>query len=564
MTPPALSFDKYYTYAELTAAMQQLAAAYPKLAKVYSVGQSPEGRELWLMELTNSDTGSASHKPGYYADGNHHAGEVTGSMVALYMINQLLTGYEHDGKLRQLLDDYVFYILPRVSPDGSEVYLTTPDTLRSAPRHYPWSEPQPGLHAADVNGDGEILLMRVKSPLGEWKAADSDPRLMQKRLPDEDEGEYYRLYTEGYIEGDAKLPIKLAPHKWGLDLNRNYPCEWGLESRQPGAGAYPLSEPETRAVADFVLAHPNIASVVTFHTTGGVILRPPGTCPEKQAPQRDVAMFKAIGEMATVETGYPCCNIFDEFLQDSVNFSSGAFDDWLYQHLGVPAYTVELWDLASRAGVQVWPRKPKTDQEQSEDYAKILAWIDQEMGGEGFVPWTPFEHPQLGAVEIGGFQVKELVQNCPPRFLAEECQKSARFCYRQAKTMPKVMLADVQTVRVDEHTWKVSALVQNSGYLPTFLTQSALDQKTAKPVKARVAVSEGARVQSCVEIEVGHLEGRAGRASFFANGSFRTGKELPSEKAVHWIISGAQAGDEVTVIAESEKGGTVSQTISLV
>jgi murein tripeptide amidase MpaA len=261
MTKVHLCFDKYYTYAELTDALHQLAAAYPQLAKLYSIGKSPQGRELWLMELTNYATGPAESKPAYYADGNHHAGEVTGSMVALYTIHQLLTGYSSDPKMARLLDDYTFYILPRVSPDGAEVYLTSPDTLRSAPRHYPFSEPQPGLHAADVDGNGEILLMRVKSPLGEWKAALGDPRRMEKRLPDEDGGEYYRLYTEGYIvEHQAGTPFPAAPHKWGLDLNRNYPCAWGLESpatrgrqlspcqnRKPGQ--WPISCSATRTSA---------------------------------------------------------------------------------------------------------------------------------------------------------------------------------------------------------------------------------------------------------------------------------------------------------------------------
>jgi murein tripeptide amidase MpaA len=558
MSKPELSFDRYYTYAELTEAMQQLAAAYPELAKLYSIGQSPEGRELWLMELTNPATGAADQKPGYYADGNHHAGEVTGSMAALHLIYRLLTGPEG-----QLLDKYAFYVLPRVSPDGAEAYLTTPETLRSAPRHYPFPDPQPGLHPADINGDGEILLMRVKSPIGEWKASQEDPRLMLKRLPDEDEGEFYRIFTEGYIEDYDGSPFAAqATHKWGLDLNRNYPCEWGLESRQPGAGDYPLSEPETRAVANFVLAHKNIASVVTFHTTGGVILRPPGTKPEKQAPKRDVAMFKAVGEMATEETGYPCCNIFDEFLQDTVNFSSGAFDDWLYEHQGIPAYTVELWDLATRAGVHVWPRRPKTEREEGEDYAKILAWIDQELNGEGFAPWTPFEHPQLGPVEIGGFHIKQVVQNCPPRFLPDECAKNVRFCLRQAKTMPRLTLSPVTVKKVDAATWQLSVTVTNAGYLPTFLTQVALNQKTAKPVTASLSAPQGVQVHGKSRQQIGHLEGRAGRAGVFANGSFRQGKELPSEQLVSWVVSGP-AGSVVTVTAQSEKGGTVSAAVTL-
>ncbi len=559
-----LDFSKYYTYQELTDALHDLNQAYPEISKLYSIGQSHEGRELWMMELTNPATGAAAAKPAYYIDGNHHAGEVTGSMVALYTIYHLLTEFASDASVRRLLDSYTFYVLPRVSPDGAETYLTTAETLRSAPRAYPFAEPKPGLHPADINGDGEILLMRVKAPNGDWCVSADDPRQMIKRRPDEEGGEYYRLYTEGMIEEFDGLAVTAAPHKWGIDLNRNYPCEWGIESRQPGAGPYPLSEPETRAVANFVLAHPNIASASTLHTTGGVILRPPGTRPESKAAKRDVAALTAIGEMATEETGYPCVNIFDGFLQDTVNFSSGAYDDWLYQHLGIPAYTVELWDLANRSGIEgLWPRKHKTEKEQSQDFAKLLAWNDKELNGEGFVPWTPFTHPQLGPVDIGGWKGKFVVQNCPAKFLEQECIKVTKFHYRHARTMPKLFIERLRSEKVDHETWRVSVVVGNSGYLPTFLTQVAVDQKTAKPVTAELNLPEAVQiVVGKAKVEVGHLEGRAGRSGAFHNGSFRAGRDLPSEKKVEWLIK-ATAGQELTVKVASEKAGSLEAKITL-
>lgn len=56
---------------------------------------------------------------------------------------------------------------------------------------------------------------------------------------------------------------RLPPYG-GLDFNRNYPFGWFHESRQAGAGAYPLSNPENKAVVDFVLAHHNIGAVATL------------------------------------------------------------------------------------------------------------------------------------------------------------------------------------------------------------------------------------------------------------------------------------------------------------
>jgi murein tripeptide amidase MpaA len=554
------TYDHYYAYEELTQALKTLAEKHPKLCKLISIGVSPEGRHQWLMQITNESTGTAENKPAYYIDGNHHAGEVTGAMVALYTIDYLLSESE-TAEVASLLNRYTFYVLPRVSPDGSETYLTTPDMLRSAPRMYPEPEVQPGLVPQDIDGNGHILLMRVKNPHGEWKASPQDTRQMIRRRPDEEEGTFYRVFQEGLLHDWQGGEPEPAPSKWGMDLNRNYPCQWGVESKQAGAGVYPLSEPETRAVADFVLSHPNIGSASTLHTTGGVILRPPGIKPEKQAPKLDVAIFKAIGEMATEETGYPCINIYDEFFSDPNSFSSGAFDDWLYGHLGIPAYTIELWDLASRSGIKdVWPRKDKTDKVLEEDNAKIMAWNDSALEGKGFVNWTPFQHPQLGEVEIGGFLTKTVVQNCPPAYLLQECEKTTRFMLRHAKTLPRLVADEVKAEKVDQQTWRVSLKLSNAGYLPTHLSQEAVSLKSIKEIVVAIdaKVVDGAPAKR----KVGHLAGRAGRSGKFESGGFRGNKDQAFSKEVQWLIQG-QVGDTVMIQVTSHKAGCFSVAVNL-
>jgi hypothetical protein len=209
----------------------------------------------------------------------------------------------------------------------------------------------------------------------------------------------------------------------------------------------------------------------------------------------------------------------------------------------------------------MWPRKVKTEKEQSEDFAKMLAWLDQELQGEGFVPWAPFEHPQLGPVEIGGWKGKFVLQNCPTQYLEQECAKTAKFCYRHAKTLPMVGVSKMDVKQVDQETWKLSAVVANSGYLPTFLTQVAIDQKTAQPVT--VTLGGGVEfISGKAKVEVGHLEGRAGRSGGFMNGNFRPVRDLPSEKQVDWIVK-ASVGTELTLTVASEKAGTKVEKVVL-
>src|SRR5581483_5280397 len=156
----------YYTYEVLTKLLHGLVESYPQLAQIESIGKSLEGRELWLVTLTNQETGPALEKPAYWIDGNTHAGEVTGSTVVLYTIWSYLTKYGKDETITRILDRFAIYLLPRISVDGAERYLKTPYMLRSSTRPYPYEDERDGLYPEDIDGDGQILVMRLKDAAG--------------------------------------------------------------------------------------------------------------------------------------------------------------------------------------------------------------------------------------------------------------------------------------------------------------------------------------------------------------------------------------------------------------
>src|SRR5215213_3101125 len=418
-------FDAYLRYEELTRTLRALAQEYPDLCSVRSIGKSYEGRDIWLAELTNSGTGPAGTKPAFWVDGNTHAGEVTGSMAALYLIDHLL-------------DEQTFYILPRLSPDGAERYLTTPHTLRATPRPWPEPEEEPGLQPDDVDSDGNIVQMRVEDKNGEWRISDEDARLMVPRAPDEadPDASYYRLYREGTFKNFDGFERKIARPLYGLDMNRQYPYHWKDEERD--AGPYPLSEPESRAQVDFFLDRTNIFGVHTYHTYCGAILRPYSNMPDDEMRENDLAIYKALGDRGTQITGYPNISVYHDFSYDPKKYITGAFDDWAYDYYGVFAFTIEFWSMAKASGVEVedfieFARNPP-----EEAALKMLAWNDTELNGEGFVPWKPFDHPQLARLE---------------------------------------------TEQLSPDLRRIELVVENTGYLPTNITSLAVDKKLAKPVK---------------------------------------------------------------------------------
>jgi murein tripeptide amidase MpaA len=557
-----IDISRFHRYDELTDILRRLTRDFPTLAALESIGTSYEGREIWLLTVTNQMTGPAGEKPAMYIDGNIHAGEVTGCNVALYTADLLLHGYGSDPEITTLLDSRAFYIAPRVQPDGAELYLTTPQTLRSSVRPWPKDEEDEGLTPQDINGDGLILQMRVPDPKGEWRISAQDDRLMVKRRPDElmapDRGAFYRLYTEGLLHEHVRGPVKLARSKYGIDQNRNWPANWSVLQR--GGGPFPLSEPETRAVATFVESHRNIVVVQNYHTFGGVILRSPCAVGDSSLPGRDAEVYKQMGQLGEEITGYPCASVYDAFPEldeRGRRSTSGGFIEWTYEGLGMFSFATELWDMQTRAGIE----RPKDDpmrvvrEQTEEDGLKLLAFNDEQLGGGGFVPWTPFDHPQLGPVEIGGWKTKEVRQNAPPEFLPDECERNARFSVRKAIMTPQIAIGEVQVERITDDTFVIRAMVENHGYLPSYGSDIAMRNGIAKPIEVEIEGVEpliGKQKQ-----EIGHLQGRsAARGMLFAFGAAK----VENERLVEWLVRGSGSA---TILVRSEKGGTVRREVPL-
>ncbi len=529
--------DRYYRYEEILELLHSYNAQFPQLTRLYSIGKTYEGRDMWLLELTNSATGPAEDKPGYYIDANFHAGEVTGSAVVLYTINYMLQCYGSDPMITDVVDNKVVYFIPRVSADGSDLYLTTPYLLRSSTRLYPFEEDQDGLHGEDMDGDGRILQMRIRDENGDFKVSEQDPRLMIKRGPDDRTGVFYRVATEGRIKNYDGVELVQPRSRWGLDINRNFPANWDVDSRQIGAGPFPLSEPETRAVAEFVTSRKNLAGAQSYHTTGGVHLRPFCTKEDAKLPAKDREAYLAIGEKGKEYTGYRHVSVFEGFTSDKSKPMRGIYMDWLYEHCGLLAWSTELWDIVGRSGIEVkntLSELSKTDKEKEADQLKILQWNDRELDGTGFVNWYPFTHPELGEIEIGGWDTKFVRQNPPHKFLEEECHKNMMFTFVHINALPQLSLAKVRCESVEPGVYRISAAAVNRGYLPTSGSELAAQSGFVKPVTAELACGNG-EVVTRQKLELGQLAGF-------------------SQKKVEWVVKGAP-GDTATVRLCGERGG---------
>ena len=566
---PTPRFDTFYRYDALTQLLRDYEAAHPSLVGVESIGKSYEGRDIWVVTLTNLATGAPGDKPAFWSDGNIHAAEVTASTAVLYFLHQLVSGYgsdtERGRRITQLLDTRTIYLCPRLNPDGAELALADrPRHIRSSTRPYPFDEPAvDGLTVEDIDGDGRVLSVRIPDPHGTYKRHPQEPRLMVPREPGEFGGEYFRVIPEGTIKAYDGLSIHVNKDAEGLDLNRNFPTQWRQEFEQVGAGPYPTSEPEVRAMVDFIVKHPNIGAAVSYHTHSGVILRPFGTHADDEMIPEDLWTYQRFGEIAEKTTGYPAISIFHEFKYHPKEVITGTAD-WVYEHLGAYFWVVEIWAPNKEAGITDYKWVDWYRDHPVEDEIKLLKWSDEQCGGKAHVDWKPFHHPQLGAVEIGGWDRLNYWRNPPPHLREREAARFPDWMIQVALSLPRLELLRTEVRALGPDTWRVRLAVANSGWLPAYVSRRALQRKVVRGVVFEIHLPEGDPAITLVggkqRIEGPQLEGHAPKHSLHA---FVQGREVTADRAVaEWVVR-APKGTRLALSAHADRAGAVRTEVSL-
>ena len=562
---PSPRFDEFYRYEPLTELLFGYAEARPNLVSLRSIGKSYEGRDIWVLVLTNTATGADVDKPAFWIDGNIHAAELTASTTCLYYLHELISKYGSDAQVTQLLDTRAIYMVPRLNPDGAELALADrPRHIRSSTRAYPYAEePVDGLTIEDVDGDGRILTMRVPDPHGGYKKHDADPRLMVAREPGEFGGEYYRLIPEGFIKAHNGLTVTVNKDREGLDLNRNFPSEWRQEYKQIGAGPYPASEPEVRAMVDFITSHPNIGAAISYHTHSGVILRPMGTQSDDDMIPEDLWSYKKFSEIGAKTTGYPAISIWHDFKYHPKEIITGT-QDWVYEHLGALFWVVELWSPNKEAGIENYKWIDWYREHPVEDDLKLLKWSDEHCDGKAHVDWQAFHHPQLGAVEIGGWDKMNYWRNPPPHLREREAARFPTWMNQIALSLPRLELVRTEVRALGPDTWRIRMAVANSGYLPAYVTKRALERKTVRGVMFEIHLPVGNPEVNLVSgkerMEGPQLEGHAPKTSLQA---FLPSREVTADRAVgEWVVRAPQ-GTRLALTASADRAGAVRTEVSL-
>ena len=435
-----LRFDKLYRYDELMAALDALAAERPDLVTLECIGRSHEGREIRLATVTNERTGPHDEKPAVWVDANIHSTEVTGSTAALHLLNRLVTGHgsglEATSRSRARRHPHVLR-RPACQPRRRRARARDPPTyLRSSVRAWPRTDEPDGLVEGDIDGDGRILTMRVVDANGAWKIAAEDARLMVPRAPDESgPGPYYRLLAEGTIRNydGVLVPTARAP------LARPQPQLPGeLADRGRAAGRGPVPVVGARGAHDHggrqrAAQHLRVLRAPHVQRRDPASVRRPRRRP---VPHRGSPHLQRAGQARDGDHGYKAVSVFHDFRYDPKDVISGAADMWAYEHLGVFGWTTEFWSPLPKAGITDYHFVNWFADHPIADDIALLRWNDEALGGRGYVAWYPFDHPQLGPVEIGGWDWFNVWGNAPPELMEAEIAPHSDFGVFVALTTP--------------------------------------------------------------------------------------------------------------------------------
>ncbi len=578
------AMDSGYLSNDALASVVREIAGSSSNASLSRIGSSLQGEPIHLITLSQDDD---VVRPGFLIVAGIDGRYLAGTEEAIRISKALLA--EHTA----LLEHMTIYVIPRVNPDGATANL---DSLTSGIAGNARNLDEDRDRAVnedsfdDLNGDGYITMMRRLEPtlddVPTHLQDPDDPRLNIEPDNEEDQRAVFTLYSEGLDnDGDGSYNEDGSD---GVDLDQNFMHRW--PEHEPHAGRYPLSEPESEAVARFVLEHHNILMALTLGRHDNLVNAPDSKAKDitGRAPKAidadDADLYKLAGELYKDATGV------ESAAKEEI---AGSFHAWLYAQRGIASFAAVPWNrpalegaddekksdadaekeaepestltpsgvgdisqetldelaalyeqqtgeavdesmismitpemvegFAAQAGIEI-KRIPQVEDEEpdaeeaedkkpkkkkkSED-AKWLEYFEQE-GIDGFLDWEPFDHPTLGAVEIGGF--KPLAKINPPTDQLDELSEGlTSFVVELMDARPEVSISGPEIKELADGVYEIRVSIVNDGKFPT-TTAFSQTNRTVRPSVIRLSTELDNIITGQRVSRVWGIDGHGGRS----------------------------------------------------
>jgi hypothetical protein len=507
-----LQAGQYENHKSMAERLACLAEREPNLIRVHELARSREGRTVSMVEVGVGCDEDRAVRPAMLLVAGIEGNDLVGPFTAVAWIERLAKQSCDDPATAELLQTTTIYIVPCLNPDAAAGFRAAVQVERSV-NGTPFDDDHDGLTdedgGEDLNGDGLITMMRVEDKEGPYVLDPNDNRLLLEADPVKGETPAWRLLPEGTDNDHDKRWNEDGPG--GVNLNRNFPYDY--EYLAAGAGVHPVSEDATRALADFVVAHPNIGIVLTYGAADNLRKTPkaedsPGRSkPMEALDEKDVGYYEAMGKLYRATLG------IDGELEGTSE--AGTFSDWMYFHRGRLSLAVRPWDAAlalelSKAqqakdepSQETEPNDPcdpsaaKPEKESAEDEDKDergkdereqLQWFD-EHAPDAFIAWQAIEHPDFPGrrVEVGGYRPFART-NPPGEMLDDLAAKHGDFLTQLLQRLPRLKIGRVECRLLADAVYEIEILVSNAGFLPTALAHG---QTTREVYPTRIILELG-------------------------------------------------------------------------
>lgn len=497
--------------AEALAQAHALATGDPALCAIYPIGRSWSGQPIEVMVLSGSVV-SADDRPAVLLVAGLDGTRPSSVAIAVNAARKLL-------ETPEVLQSTTVYLIPCANPDAFSSSVHSTDGSAQANLH-PVDDDRDGTTdedpPRDINGDGAITMMRRHAPPADDPPTHlkdpADARLMRTADPIKDLRADYTIYIEGVdADGDGSIA---EDGIGGVRVDGNFPHRW--ERFSPSAGTTQLSEPESMAIAQFVISHRRIFAALVVGRWDNLVKTPDSSA--KDITGRTPMSLDGADKATWEELGRIWRSLSGQVRAQEAD-PSGSLALWLYAHRGIPAFATQLWgrpdaspppappEAASPAAAPTAPV-----QAQDEEALGWLQWSDRDNAGKGFLAWTPFSHPTLGEVELGGFRFG--FRTDPP--VAQHDRLSgaiAGFTRELIARQPRVALENVAATSLAPGLVQINAEVVNKGWLATS-TAMGKTNRAPSPVIVRLSTPKERILAGQRVTKVDALAAAGGRAQF--------------------------------------------------
>lgn len=476
----------YSNFQQQTNRLQQLSKSHPSLARLQSLAQTDGGRSIWLLTL---GAAGADNRPAILVAGGSDGNQPLSTELALGFAENLLKQAGTDS-IKQLLAKTTFYVVPNLSPDAMEQYFAKlqyerTGNARSTDDDRDGRAGEDGFD--DLDGDGKITFIRIASPTGEYLPHPDDPRVLIKADPAKPEKGKYRIESEG-VDNDKDGRWN-EDGEGGVAFNKN--MSFKHPSFTPGAGEFPVSEKENRALLDFLFERFNVYAVVNFGAHNNL------SQPYSYVPGQANATITSGWKEDDVKVNALVSELYNKSIgaKDAPKSPApgGDFLSWAYFHYGRFAFGTPGW----------WAPKAKPDSSRGEKpftkedpVANYLRWAGQQGITVPFTAWKKIEHPDFPGqeVEVGGLHPFALTT--PPYALTSALvEKHSRFLLQLASLQPEIDLINLRTEKLGNNITRITVDVVNKGQLPTH-TQLGERSSWIKRVLVKTTLAKGQELLS--------------------------------------------------------------------